>query len=87
MTRMGQKQFGQGAAYLAPFEGAKAEMPHSSVEVSVIVPVFNEGENIGALTARLVPLLAGATASFEILFVDDGSSDDDFKNVGNDEND
>lgn len=45
-------------------------------EISVIVPAFNEGENINALVARLVPVLEGLVSDFEILFVDDGSSDD-----------
>ena len=44
-------------------------------ELSVIVPVFNEGENLRPLVARLVPALA-CVASFEIIFIDDGSSDD-----------
>lgn len=45
-------------------------------ELSVIVPAFNEGQNVDELVARLVPVLEGLTASFEILFVDDGSTDD-----------
>lgn len=45
-------------------------------ELSVIVPAFNEGPNIDELVARLVPVLERLTASFEILFVDDGSTDD-----------
>jgi glycosyltransferase involved in cell wall biosynthesis len=45
-------------------------------ELSVIVPAFNEGQNIDELVARLVPVLEGLVASFEILFVDDGSTDD-----------
>ncbi|MCZ8258871.1 MAG: glycosyltransferase, partial [Beijerinckiaceae bacterium] len=45
-------------------------------ELSVVVPVFNEGENIEALVGTLVPVLEGCVASFEIVFVDDGSEDD-----------
>jgi glycosyltransferase involved in cell wall biosynthesis len=48
----------------------------SRPELSVIVPAFNEGENIDALIGKLVPVLEECVASFEILFVDDGSSDD-----------
>ncbi|HUN11577.1 MAG TPA: glycosyltransferase family 2 protein [Rhabdaerophilum sp.] len=54
---------------------------HFHPELSVIVPVFNEGENIEALTARLVPVLEGTVADFEILFVDDGSRDDTFERI------
>ncbi len=44
-------------------------------EIAVVVPVFNEAENIEPLLARLKPVLERACASFEIVFVDDGSSD------------
>lgn len=45
-------------------------------EISVIVPVLNEAANVGPLLARLVPVLRSCAASFEVLFVDDGSTDD-----------
>ena len=41
----------------------------------MIVPVYNEADNLEALVARLVPVLEHVAASHEILFVDDGSSD------------
>lgn len=44
-------------------------------ELSVAVPVFNEQENIPELYRRLVAALDGCVASFEIVFVDDGSQD------------
>ncbi len=44
-------------------------------ELSVIVPVYNEADNLEALIARLVPVLTRVAASHEIIFVDDGSSD------------
>ena len=44
-------------------------------EISVIIPVFNEDENIEPLLQRLVPILERIAASFEILFIDDGSCD------------
>ena len=47
----------------------------SQVELSVIIPVLNEAENIAPLIARLVPILKRCVASYEIVFVDDGSSD------------
>lgn len=46
-----------------------------SVELSVVVPVFNEEENLQELYQRLTNVLANAVASWEILFVDDGSQD------------
>ena len=48
----------------------------SSVEISVIVPIFNEVENIAALLNRLLPVLAGHCSGYEIIFIDDGSKDD-----------
>ena len=45
-------------------------------EISVITPVYNEANNIEALLTRLVPVLERCAASFEIIFVDDGSTDD-----------
>jgi glycosyltransferase involved in cell wall biosynthesis len=45
-------------------------------ELSVVVPVLNESENIRPLLQRLVPVLEQAAKSFEIIFVDDGSTDD-----------
>jgi len=43
--------------------------------VSVVLPVFNEEANLAELHRRLVAALAPLGESFELLFVDDGSSD------------
>ena len=51
------------------------ENPPPDPEISVVVPVFNEDENVEPLLKRLVPVLERVAASFEILFVDDGSRD------------
>lgn len=46
-----------------------------TLEVSVIVPLFNEADNIGALyqTLRQAMVLTGRT--WEVIFIDDGSTD------------
>jgi glycosyltransferase involved in cell wall biosynthesis len=44
-------------------------------EVSVVLPVFNESENLNHLYSRLVAALESAADGFEIVFVDDGSRD------------
>ncbi len=51
-------------------------MTESIPELSVVVPVFNEGANVDALVARLRPVLDRCVASWEVVFVDDGSRDD-----------
>ena len=43
--------------------------------LSVVVPVLNEAENVEELTRRLVDVLDAQQERFEILFVDDGSTD------------
>jgi len=45
------------------------------IEISVVVPVFNEEENLPILFSRLVEVLNGLHQPFEMIFVDDGSSD------------
>ncbi|MFP4191162.1 MAG: glycosyltransferase family 2 protein, partial [Candidatus Hydrogenedentota bacterium] len=43
--------------------------------VSVVIPVFNEKDNLEALWEELLPVLEGLDEPFEVVFVDDGSSD------------
>ncbi len=45
-------------------------------DISVVIPVYNEGANLRPLAARLIPALAAAQVSCEVIFVDDGSHDD-----------
>jgi len=49
---------------------------HAAPELSVVVPVFNEVELLPELERRLAAVLPGCAASWEVLCVDDGSSDD-----------
>lgn len=44
-------------------------------DLSVVIPVFNETENLPALHARLSAVLQTAGLVYEIIFVDDGSRD------------
>ena len=45
------------------------------VELSVLIPVYNEQDVLSALFDRLYPVLDGLDRSYEIVFVNDGSSD------------
>ncbi|HHQ48306.1 MAG TPA: glycosyltransferase, partial [Acidobacteria bacterium] len=44
-------------------------------ELSVVVPAFNEEENVGPMFERLRTALEDVVDGFEVLFVDDGSGD------------
>jgi glycosyltransferase involved in cell wall biosynthesis len=46
------------------------------MRLSVVVPVFNEGENVERLHQRVVAVMKQIGAEFELIFVDDGSTDD-----------
>lgn len=47
-----------------------------AVAVSVVVPIYNEQDNIGPLYGEIVPVMESLGRSFEIVLVDDGSTDD-----------
>ncbi len=49
-----------------------------SVDLSVIVPIFNEQDNIAPLHAGITDALSGLPLAYEIIFVDDGSVDKSF---------
>jgi len=49
-----------------------------SLDLSVVIPVFNEQENIRPVYAQLKKVLEKLDRSYEILFVDDGSRDGTF---------
>lgn len=44
--------------------------------ISVVIPVLNESSNIDALYARLSPVLDAVGNPWELVFIDDGSTDD-----------
>ncbi|ACK49349.1 glycosyl transferase family 2 [Methylocella silvestris BL2] len=48
----------------------------TEAELSVVAPVYNESQNLRPLLDRLIPVLESCARSFEIIFVDDGSTDD-----------
>lgn len=44
-------------------------------EISVVIPVYNEEDNLRELGERLMGTLTGMGRAFEVIFVDDGSTD------------
>jgi len=51
----------------------------STARYSVVVPFYNEQENIPALYMKLTEVLDALGEPYELIFVDDGSRDDSFK--------
>ena len=43
--------------------------------LSIVIPVYNEEDNIGPLVSRITEAMSGWDGNVEILFVDDGSKD------------
>ena len=52
----------------------KAAMP-GAPELSVVIPVYNEEESVLPLYEELLSSLQATGKSYEIIFVDDGSTD------------
>jgi len=44
--------------------------------ITVVIPIFNEAQNLGRLFQRLLPVLEHLDVRWELLCVDDGSGDD-----------
>jgi undecaprenyl-phosphate 4-deoxy-4-formamido-L-arabinose transferase len=49
--------------------------PRPAPEISVVIPVFNEEDNLRELGERLIRTLTAMGRPFEVIFVDDGSTD------------
>jgi len=56
-----------------------ARNPKAVMEFSVIIPVFNEEGNLEPLYTRLTKVMRKLKKPYEIVFVDDGSSDTSFQ--------
>src|SRR3990170_6409972 len=56
----------------------KMDLDQSELYISVVIPVFNEAENIPRLNSSLLAVLHKMGKSFEIIYVDDCSSDETF---------
>jgi glycosyltransferase involved in cell wall biosynthesis len=49
--------------------------------ISVVIPAYNEEENIGEMSGILAKVLDSTGLKWEVLFVDDGSSDNTWKSI------
>jgi dolichol-phosphate mannosyltransferase len=54
---------------------------HATTEVSVIIPVFNEEENVLPLSEEVVAAMKKVGRSCEIVFVDDASTDSTWERI------
>lgn len=59
----------------------RSAQPPDTPVVSVVVPACNEEANIVPLLDRLLPVLRGLGASFEVILVDDGSRDGTWREI------
>ena len=51
------------------------------MDISIIVPLYNEEQNVFPFTQAVVDVLDGLNKSYEVIFVDDGSTDGTFLNL------
>jgi glycosyltransferase involved in cell wall biosynthesis len=52
-----------------------------SPQISVVVPVYNEAESLEILHARIIEVVAAHQIIYEILLIDDGSSDNSWDQI------
>lgn len=72
------------ASRASPSKDGSAAVTHppGAVDLTVLIPVYNEEENIVPLVEELMPVLDALGKSFEVLFVDDGSTDGTWRLLG-----
>ena len=51
------------------------------LEISMVIPVFNEDENISILSSAIYRAMPDTGYSYECIFVDDGSIDESYKEM------
>jgi glycosyltransferase involved in cell wall biosynthesis len=60
---------------------AAPQNAEGDVDLSVVIPVLNEVENLDPLYSQLIDVLTKTDKSYEIIFVDDGSTDASFEKL------
>ena len=61
--------------------GKTTRVPGEETFLSVIIPVFNEEENVPLLHANLSRILEKQPFTYEVIYVDDGSCDNSFQQL------
>ena len=60
---------------VAPPAGASVDAPERRPYLSLVIPAYNEQENIPTLLSRVESALSSTGRAFEVIIVDDGSTD------------
>ncbi|RMG90019.1 MAG: glycosyltransferase [Chloroflexi bacterium] len=50
-----------------------------SLDLSIVIPCYNEAENLRPLTAEITAALQDQNLAYEIIYIDDGSTDESFE--------
>ena len=51
------------------------------MDISVVIPLYNEAESLPELAAWIERVMADHDFTYEVIFVDDGSTDDSWKEI------
>src|SRR5262249_60269103 len=75
--RARQSPGGAGAGWVDPPAATRRRVARhrGMIDLSVVIPVYNEEANLPLLWPELRSVLEGEAIDFEVLFVDDGSRD------------
>ena len=63
------------------FDPANEDVPADGLDVSLVVPVMDEAENVDELHRQILDAMAGLDRSYEVIYVDDGSTDATFERL------
>ncbi|MGO8946473.1 MAG: glycosyltransferase family 2 protein [Ktedonobacterales bacterium] len=74
-------QYTESVARTRSGVGESGQAPKTTVGISVVVPVYNERESLQLLYDALTKELQKIAVPYEIIFVDDGSSDGSFTTI------
>ena len=73
---MGARLHEIGESDLASQAGPDCHLhPEAAVDHSIVIPIFDERDNLSLLHQRLIEVLGSLRRSYELIFVDDGSTD------------
>ena len=58
-------------------------MNNEKLDISVVIPLLNEAESLTELSEWIIRVLENDKKSFEIIFIDDGSTDNSWEIIEN----